>query len=268
MYRSSTTRQLVLVGGILALVLIFHFVGITSPLEDYTVRLTRTALSQNQSLSVKVRDQYRFFANQTEFISLASQCFDDQLNQSITDTEIKKVEAENAELRALLTFKKRNPTAPLLANVISKDLVSAQQIIIIDKGAVEGIKVGDPVVARNGIFVGLITKANNTTAAVRLINDNQSKVAVTLLNKDKSIGVLEGGFGISLKMRFIPRNEIISVGDKVISSGLESSIPYGLSIGTVSVIENEAYKPFQEAVIDPSIDLSKLTVLGVLINSD
>ena len=44
------------------------------------------------------------------------------------------------------------------------------------------------------------------------------------------------------------------------------NMPYGLLIGTVAVVENEAYKPFQQAVLNPATDLSHLTLVTVLIN--
>jgi rod shape-determining protein MreC len=92
-------------------------------------------------------------------------------------------------------------------------------------------------------------------------------IAATILNKDASLGVVEGGYGLSVRMNFIPRNEDVFVGDKIITSGLEESIPRGLLIGEVAVLENEAYQPFQQAVLATAIDPSKLTVVSVLISN-
>jgi len=76
---------------------------------------------------------------------------------------------------------------------------------------------------------------------------------------------VEGGYGISLRMNLIPRDEAVRIGDQVVSSGLEKNIPRGLLIGTVAVIENEPYKPFQQAILNSVADLSKLTVVGALL---
>jgi rod shape-determining protein MreC len=65
-------------------------------------------------------------------------------------------------------------------------------------------------------------------------------------------------------MNFIPRNETVLVGDKIVTSGLEKTFPRGLLIGEVAVAENEAYQPFQQAVLTAAADLSKLSIVSVL----
>jgi rod shape-determining protein MreC len=100
---------------------------------------------------------------------------------------------------------------------------------------------------------------------VRLLNDNSSKIGATILNTDRSLGVVEGGYGLSVKMNFIPRNEIVKVGDIIVTSGLEAGMPRGLLIGSVTAIENETYRPFQAALLLPGTDLSKLSIVSILI---
>jgi rod shape-determining protein MreC len=90
---------------------------------------------------------------------------------------------------------------------------------------------------------------------------------VVVLNDDSSPGVVDGGYGISLRMQFIPRNENVHIGDQIVTSGLEDKIPKGLLLGTVAVVENEAYQPFQEAVLTPAVNLSKLTFVTVITSS-
>jgi rod shape-determining protein MreC len=65
-------------------------------------------------------------------------------------------------------------------------------------------------------------------------------------------------------MNYIPQNEIIKVGDMVITSGLEENVPSGLLIGVIEAVEKEAYQPFQKAVITPSVDLTKIKQVLVI----
>jgi cell shape-determining protein MreC len=65
-------------------------------------------------------------------------------------------------------------------------------------------------------------------------------------------------------VKFIPRNEIIIVGEAVVTSGLDPNIPRGLMVGNVVAIENESYQPFQQAVVSPLLDLNKLTIVSIL----
>ena len=103
------------------------------------------------------------------------------------------------------------------------------------------------------------------SSVVQLISDQYSKIAATVLNRDKSIGVVEGGFGLSLQMNFIPQNENISVGDNIITSGLEEEIPYGLILGYVDVVRKEPYQPFQKAILSSFVDISKAQNVSILL---
>jgi rod shape-determining protein MreC len=113
-------------------------------------------------------------------------------------------------------------------------------------------------------MIGKIIQVERDISVARLVNDNQSSVGATMLNRDRSLGVVEGGFGISLQMNLIPRDEVVQIGDSIVTSGLEEFIPRGLVLGTVASIENEAYKPFQKAIVTPGVDLSKLTIVSIV----
>ena len=102
------------------------------------------------------------------------------------------------------------------------------------------------------------------SALIQLLNDNNTKIAATIFNAQNSIGVVEGGYGLSIKMKLIPRNEIVMVGDRVITSGLELDIPRGLLIGEVEVTENEPYQPFQTAIITPVADLTNISLISII----
>ena len=91
--------------------------------------------------------------------------------------------------------------------ILGQNSDSAEKMVIIDVGNEAGIKLGQPVVAGDGILVGTIAKIEKDIAMVRLINDNQSKIAATILNRDGSLGIVEGSYGLSVRMNFIPRNE-------------------------------------------------------------
>lgn len=147
---------------------------------------------------------------------------------------------------------------------MAKNLDTADQIIILNRGANDGIKIDSPVTSGDGVLVGKIIKVEDSISFARVLSDNQSKIAATILNSDHSLGIIEGGFGLSIKMNFIPRNENIITGDQIITSGLELGMPRGLTIGKVAAIENESYQPFQQAVITPAVDYEKINFVGVL----
>lgn len=172
---------------------------------------------------------------------------------------------ENISLRETLNFLSHAPIATVGADVIGKDIAPLGNILFINRGERDGVTPGQPVIIGRGILIGKIVRVDEDRATVRLLSDSQSRVAATVSNHDHSIGIVEGGYGISVRMTFIPQHEVVTPGDIIMTSGLETNIPRGLLIGTVEAVEKEAYQPFQRAVLTPSAALDKLTSVSVLL---
>lgn len=181
------------------------------------------------------------------------------------DTKIRVLEEENTILREQLNFLK-NKYQSVGANVIGRDLDPLGTTIIINQGARSGLTVNRPVITAGGLLIGKVARVNETTAVVRLLSDFQSSVGATVANREKSLGVVEGGFGLAVRLDLIPQNEVIKPGDAVITSGLEAEIPRGLMIGTVEVVEKKPQEPFQQAILKPAADLHSLFVVSVILS--
>lgn len=253
------------IGVIFVFIFILHFFGFLHPVEDGVRSITLPILGRVHGISINVGNNYQFFKNRADFIAAYKECSSGAQKNDILAANVKLLTDENTELKKQLHYFEKSPLKHILANVVGREIISTEQSIIIDRGGRDGVNVDDPVIVQDGILIGKIAKITDTISVVRLLNDNSSRVGATILNKDKSLGVVEGGFGISLKMSLIPRDETILVGDQIVSSGLETSTPRGLLVGTVAEIENEPYKPFQQAIIMPSTDLSKLNTVSVLL---
>lgn len=178
----------------------------------------------------------------------------------------KILEKDNADLRLELNFKNKNKFNLLGAEVIAKNIQAIDQVVILNRGTKDGVRIDQPIVYGDGILVGKIIKTEDNISFARLLNDNQSKIAATITNTDHSLGVVEGGYGLSIKMNFIPRNENVAIGDQIITSGIEKTIPSGLVIGKVAAIENESYQPFQQAVITPIVEYQKINLVNIIID--
>jgi rod shape-determining protein MreC len=261
------TRKTYFSLGTALIVLVFlNYLGWLNPLKNIFHGLFIPFFSKTNEFSVKMGDNYAFFKNQEDFFSVYRECEQKQQDVSVIQAKIQILEQENKELKEVVAFKEANENiSTVIARVIGKNTDSTQKSIIIDQGMESNIKIDQPVIVGNGILIGKIIKVEKNIAIIRLTNDNQSKFAGLVLNTNQSPGIVEGGYGLSVKMKFIPRNEPVVVGEQVITSGLESNIPRGLLVGTIAAVENETYQPFQEAVISPTTDLSKLFLVTVLL---
>lgn len=184
--------------------------------------------------------------------------------QTVDMAELELARKENKELREQMRFLERSAFTRAGAEVIGKNIEPHSSTVVLNRGVEDGIAVGNPVIAGTGILVGKVKRVEKRTSIVQLLNDQESKIAAQVLNEEDSPGIVLGGYKISVRMRLIPQNENVQIGDLVVTSGLEEGIPKGLVIGRIEAVIKEAYQPFQEAIIVPTYPLEKLTTVSVL----
>lgn len=231
------------------LLIFFHFLGWLTPAQNFIRYLFKPVLQKSTLVRTTTEDNDLIKLQQTNINLLA---------------QLKIAQQENEILKKMLEFKNKSALKLITAAVVGRNFDLTDQTVIINVGIEQGVNIGDVALSGEGILIGKIIQTEKNTSIIRLLNDNQSKIAVTILNNDKSLGIIQGGYGLSIKMLFIPRNEIIKVGDVVVTSGLEKNIPKGLVIGVVEAVENEANQPFQQAIITPAQNLGKITFVSVL----
>ncbi len=248
----SFKKTYFLVVGLFFLIIFLHYLGALNFVEN---KLRNTIVLVLKPITAKLQKN----PDQNNCIINTSSPIIDEMT-----VKNKTLEQENLELRDQLSFKKKNLSSLITAEIVAKNLDTADQVIVLNRGSNDGVKVDQPVIYGDGILVGKIIKTEESVSFARVLSDNQSKIAATILNNDHSLGVIEGGYGLSIKMSFIPRNENIITGDQVITSGLELGMPRGLIVGKVAAIENESYQPFQQAIITPAVDYEKVNFVGIM----
>ncbi len=173
---------------------------------------------------------------------------------AINSVYIADLEQQISELNDYLFYVPEVGYKKIISKIISRS-VEGGNLIIIDKGAVDGIDVGMGVVLEEGNFIGYVDEVNEQSAKIILATNTMSKIPATISGNNYTNGIVEGRDGFLLKMDFIPQSEVIKIGDSVITSGLGGNYPYGQVIGVISeVIKNES-EPFQQALIEPLVDV-------------
>jgi rod shape-determining protein MreC len=259
-------KSYVYVGLLIVLMLVFHYVGWLRSVENLFQALVSPYFTTLHSTSIKIDGTYQFFKNPNELLAAYSQCTTKAQTVDELTSKVTLLEKENTDLKTHLNYLSKESYHTILVDVVGRDIAGVQKTLLINAGSEEGIKLGQPVIVGNGILVGKIIKSDAHLAIVRLVNDNQSKVEASILNNDQTIGIVEGGYGISLQMKFVPRNETIIADNQIITSGFEQGIPRGLLIGKVVAVENEAYQGFQNVSLISPIDLTKVLQVSVLLN--
>jgi len=189
----------------------------------------------------------------------------------VENFELREVQRENEVMRNLLRFAQTRPGvevrgAQIVARVIGQESNNFLAFIMLDLGAVHGIQEGMPVVTDQGL-VGRISQVTETTSKVLLITDASSAVNA-ILQSSRLNGVVRGNPGGDLVMDYIPQGEEYSVGEIVFTSGLGGRFPKGIPIGQVVEKRQRDIDVFQQAVVQPTIDFSRLELVMVVTNFD
>ena len=103
--------------------------------------------------------------------------------------------------------------------------------LILNVGAKDGVRVGNPVMSTNGLIGHVINTGSNTTRVLR-VSDLNSRIAVASA-RSGATAILAGDNTPLPKLAFVNQRENWRLGDRVISSGDDGALPRGLQIGEV-----------------------------------
>jgi len=103
--------------------------------------------------------------------------------------------------------------------------------LLLNVGAEDGVSIGNPVMSIHGL-VGHVINIGPNTARVLRVSDLNSRIAVASA-RSGATAILAGDNSPLPKLSFINQIENWSLGDRVITSGDDGSLPRGLQVGEV-----------------------------------
>jgi len=257
----QATIILLVVGGIMALALGGYFSSASNQFTGFFVGVqswfsTRYVAIQDFLNAprdlVSLRQQNVELEN--EVSRLQAQVI--ELQQRVSDTE---------RLARLVDFSRANPESSYkAAAVIGRDPSPFLHYIIIDRGSNDGIQRGMPVVTEKGL-VGRIDAVIADAARVQLITDPGSSVNVHIQNLTVE-AILIGSVTGDLSLDLLPQDVVLQEGDVALTSGLGGGFPPDLIVGQVTTIRRREADLFQQALIQPVEDFSRLDIVLVITN--
>jgi len=168
------------------------------------------------------------------------------------------------ERRANLTANIDEKERPfVVAKVIGYDATQWSKVIFINRGTDHKIEKNLSVVTDAGV-VGHVIHASLKSSKVLLITDSRSAID-SLFQETRKSGITVGTGEDICEMKFVPISAKVSVGDKVISSGLGGVFPKGLMVGTVVDVVKQDHELFQDIKVSTSVDLSNVEEVVVLL---
>ena len=190
-----------------------------------------------------------------------------QLRQEVANlrvrcTRAEEQAAENVRLRELLELRKKTALNFIAAEVIGKDPSNWLSTVIINKGEQDGISVNQPVMQGGGV-IGKVTEAHRHHAKVLLISDANSRV-VALVQRTRVEGIMEGIGGGLCRLKFLPPDTEVQLGDTIITAGVGGVYPEGLLLGNVESIRVERGGAYKNCIIRPIARLAMLEEVACL----
>lgn len=173
---------------------------------------------------------------------------------------------ETQRLQGLLAMRETSRTNYLAARIVGKDATNWFKTVLIDRGSQVGLRRNLPVVAPDGL-VGRVVEVTPFTAKVQLITDPIS-ASGGLLQRTRVTGIVSGNLGAGLKVRYLPLLADVAVGDEVVTSGMGGVFPKGIPVGRVVAVERKSGALFQEAVLQPKVDLGRLEEVLILMEAE
>lgn len=184
----------------------------------------------------------------------------DSLKLQLNQLQSKATEADR--LAQLLNFRQSHHEVPMLgARVIGTSADTASQTIYLDRGERDGIKKNMGVITPDGV-VGKVIESYSNTAQVLLLTDKDSGVGAML--STSRIQSPAGGAGEPLLvMKYVANDDNVSVGERVVTSGMDRIFPRDLPVGVVA--EVKPGNPFKQIRVRPSANLERLEEVIVLL---
>lgn len=167
--------------------------------------------------------------------------------QSLRAGQVEQLTQENNRLRLLLGLREQLAIPVMAAEVLYDAADSYTRKVIIDKGQLQGVAPGSPVLDESGVL-GQVTRVHPLVSEVTLLIDRDLSIPVLNVRTGaRSVAYgdpLAGGSGMEL--RFMGSNADVQPGDLLTTSGVDGVYPPGLPVAKVSKIEHRAESTFSK----------------------
>lgn len=178
----------------------------------------------------------------------------------------KELEAQNVALKKQLGEKDTSKKEYLSAQVLGTVLEGGSSYYLLNKGKKDGFLERQVVVSGN-IFLGIVEKMTDYQSWVLPLTASKSSVAVNIYNDSGTIkgkGLVVGEYNLNLFLDKVLPDIDLTVGDLVVSSGLDSKAPAGLLVGRISRVQKKDNQIFQQAQIEAALNFYSLQTVFVI----
>lgn len=163
---------------------------------------------------------------------------------------------ENRRLREVREASRGLSERTLIAEIINVSVQPFRHMVVINKGADDGVFRGQPVLDAFGV-VGQVMQVGKSTATLILITDTEHAVPVQV-NRNGIRSIAMGtGESTKLSLPYLTVESDVQRGDLLVSSGLDEIFPAGYPVATVTKVERNPTDTFALVEAKPLAQLDR-----------
>jgi rod shape-determining protein MreC len=179
-----------------------------------------------------------------------------QLLTSARLMKLEELEAENRRLRNLLDSSIEAGEQVLIAEVLAVEMDPFTRQLLLNKGSRSKVYQGQPIIDAQGVM-GQVIHVNPITATALLITDPSHALPVQFSRNGLRSVAVGTGVGSTLELLHLPNNADVTMGDRVVTSGLGGRFPAGYLVGEVVEVDTDTGRPFARVLVEPSAQLER-----------
>lgn len=187
------------------------------------------------------------------------------------------LQTENDQLKVELGVRQTYGWVTTSATVVQSNAENGRRMVRIDRGRVDGIEAGMPVVSKEGgspaALIGVVDVLYAQTADVLLITDYGSSISAHTTQPNRAKGLIIGQWqlGTRIKLVDVDPSVPLATNDYVVTSGLSkglaadtpmAQIPANIPIGQVTEVERTNH--VQSAEVLPFVDPDRVRNVWVI----
>jgi rod shape-determining protein MreC len=170
--------------------------------------------------------------------------------------KLQSLEVENIRLRELLDSSFQVGQKILVAELLSANLDPYQHQIIINKGEIDKVYQGQPLLDANGVM-GQVIHVGPYTSTALLITDTSHAIPVQVnRNGIRTIAIGSGTIN-RLDLPYLPNNADVRPGDLLTTSGLGGKFPPGYPVAVVEAVVHDPGQTFARVTATPTARLDR-----------
>ena len=185
-----------------------------------------------------------------------------------TQYEFEEIKKENERLKRLIGIQSELEYETIIAEIVAKSPQNFYKTLIVNRGTKSGVRKWMPVIAyQEGVkcIVGKVIDVQPYSARITPLIEQTSYIGA-MLKDSRYSGILVGQSPISENclIQYIDRRVEMKYGDIVVTSGMGGVFPKGIMIGEVVSVSKKRYGIFQEAMVQPKVNLGRLEEVYII----